>query len=187
MISAARTTKPQGRGFTLIEIVMVLGIAALMLGGAVGMMVYSSDERALREASGKIELMAKQARTMSILHQTPYALEFNEGAIRLLPFAQAGMGEKKGLLSRIKDPQPKAADASEDSQIDLDGGITLAIRHWNASEWLTTSKKNVHVWRFDPDGICEPISIRLVSGNSKSVDTYHPLTATIRDNELEVR
>ena len=187
MISAVRTTtKAQGRGFTLIEIIMVLTIAALVIGGAMGAMVYSSDERHLRKASGEIELMAKQARTMSILHQTPYALEFREGSIRLLPFAQAGTAEKKTALSRTREASPESGGSSENRQFNLEHGMTLSIRHWNSSEWLATSK-NVQCWRFDPDGICEPISIRLALGNNWAEDTYHPLTASIRDSQLEVR
>ena len=50
------------------------------MGGAIGMMVYSSDERVLRDASGEIEMLAKRARTTAILNQTPYALEFRGSA-----------------------------------------------------------------------------------------------------------
>ena len=78
MTSAAKTTESR-RGFTLLEIVIVLAIAAVIMGGAVGMMVYSSDERVLRDASGEIEMLAKRARTTAILQQTPYALEFRQG------------------------------------------------------------------------------------------------------------
>ena len=74
---------------------MVLAIAGIVMGGAVGFMIFSSDERALRNASGEIELMAKRARTIAILQQTPYAVEFREGRVNLLPWAQAGMQDKK--------------------------------------------------------------------------------------------
>lgn len=185
MISAVRTTKPQ-RGFTLIEIVMVLAIAAIVMGGAVGLMIYSSDERILRNTSGEIELLAKRARTIAILHQTPYALEFREGVVRLLPLAQAGLSEKK-TPSRRNEPEPEAANSDENRQLDLEGGMNVLIRHWNSDAWLPTIKKTVHVWRFDPDGLCEPISVRLVLGKSWSEDIYHPLTATIRDSQLEAR
>ncbi|MFZ9941871.1 MAG: pilus assembly FimT family protein, partial [Luteolibacter sp.] len=75
----------RSRGFTLLEIVVVLAIAAIVMGGAVGTMVYSSDEHSLRRASGEIELLAKRARVTSMLHQTPYALEFRADRARMLP------------------------------------------------------------------------------------------------------
>jgi prepilin-type N-terminal cleavage/methylation domain-containing protein len=186
MILAARTTKP---GFTLIEIVLVLAIAAVVMGGAVGLMIYSSDERVLRNASGEIELMAKRARTIAILHQTPYALEFREGVVRLLPLAQAGMDEKKISRHRIAETNPENANTRENRQFTLDNGLELFIRRWNSQEWLGTTKRAVHVWRFDPDGLCEPISIRLTLDKSSSEDTFHPLTATsiTAEKQLESR
>ena len=180
MISAARTTRPR-RGFTLIEIVMVLAIAAIVMGGAVGLMVSSSDERALRNVSGEIELLAKRARTIAILNQTPYALEFREGVVRLLPLAQAGLELKKGELEMEPD------SAVESRQIQLDDGLEISIRRWNSEQWLPTQKKAVHVWRFDPDGLCEPISLRMTLDKSWAEDSYHPLTATISDSQLEAR
>jgi len=180
MISAVRTTKPQ-RGFTLIELILVLAIAAIVMGGAVGLMISSSDERALRNVSGEIELLAKRARTIAILNQTPQALEFREGVVRLLPFAQTGVDLKKGELEM----QTASTDTSR--QVNLDSGVEISIRRWNSEEWFKTEKKAVHVWRFDPDGLCEPLSIRITLDKSWAEDTYHPLTATIRDSQLEAR
>jgi type II secretion system protein H len=180
MTSAARTNKPQ-RGFTLIEIVMVLAIAAIVMGGAVGLMVSSSDERVLRNVSGEIELLAKRARTIAILNQTPYALEFREGVVRLLPFAQAGLELKKGEL------ETELTSAEESRQVQLEDGVEISVRRWNSEQWLQTRKKAVHVWRFDPDGLCEPISVRMTRDKSWAEDSYHPLTATISDSQLEAR
>ncbi len=188
MISAVRTTN-RTPGFTLIEIVLVLAIASVVIGGAVGLMIYSSDERVLRNASGEIELMAKRARTIAILHQTPYALEFREGVVRLLPLAQAGMDDKRISRSRSRETNPENANIQENRQFTLDSGLSLFIRRWNSEQWLGTQKNAVHVWRFDPDGLCEPISIRLATEKSSSEDTFHPLTATSIDAEkrLETR
>lgn len=166
---------------------MVLAIAAMVMAGAVGIMVYSSDERTLRDYSGQIELLAKRARTTAILQQTSYALEFRYGVVRMLPLAQAGSDEKKTAGGhRIGgDPVPEAGD--EDRQIHLEDGMDLSILRWNSDKWLTTGKNSIHIWRFDPDGLCEPISLRLSLDKSWEEDTYHPLTATIRDSQLEAR
>lgn len=177
MISAARTNK-RSRGFTLIEIVMVLAIAAVVMGGALGMMLYSSESRTLKDAGGEIELMAKRARMISILRQTPYALEFREGIVRLLPLAEAGQIEGRNSRRRggiIEDPK---ADPNENREYHLAEGMQLSVLRWNTQKWLPAVKSAVHVWRFDPDGLCEPISIRLNYGKSWTEDTFHPLTAT---------
>lgn len=185
--SAARTRSDRSRGFTLLEIVIVLLIASLMIGGAVGMMVYSSDERALRDASGEIEMLAKRARTTAILQQTPYALEFREGIVRMMPLAQAGRSEKKMVGGRRSEEESADDGGGTRWELTLDNGIQVLIRRWNSAALLPTDKETVHVWRFDPSGLCEPLSVRLVLDKSWTEDTYHPLTASIRDSQLETR
>lgn len=188
MTSAAKTNE-RGRpqGYTLLEIVIVLAIAAVVMGGAVGLMVYSSDERVLRNASGEVELLAKRARTTAILLQKPYALEFREGIVKLMPLAEAGRVEKRTVGGRTIGGEPVLEEGGERWEYRLEGGMEVFVRRWNSSEWLATRKDAVHVWRFDPDGLCEPISVRLALENSWSEDFFNPLTATVSENFLEIR
>jgi prepilin-type N-terminal cleavage/methylation domain-containing protein len=187
MTSAAKTNKVRRSGFTLIEIVLVLAIAAVVMGGAVGLFIYSSDERGLKRASGEIEMMAKKARVIAILHQTPYALEFREGVVRLLPLAQAGKDLQKSSRMSKEPEAPPGTNAGDNRQFTLPEGVVLSIRRWNSDQWLGTTKNATHVWRFDPDGLCEPISVRLALGHSWSEDTYQPLTASIAESQFESR
>jgi prepilin-type N-terminal cleavage/methylation domain-containing protein len=191
MTAAARKNRPWASGFTLIEIVMVLAIAAVVLGGAMGLMVYSSDERALRDASGEIELLAKRARTSAMLQQTPYALVFSEGRVQLMPLAETGYvgapGPSAAGGADESDEQAPSGGGVERREFVLDSDMSLFVRRWNTEVWLPAAKKAVHLWRFDPDGLCEPLSVRLQTGPSWSEDIYHPLTATIRDSQLEAR
>ena len=100
MTSAARTNK-RGGGFTLLEVVIVLAVAAIITGGALSFMHYSSDERVLRDISGEVEVMAKRARTAAILQQTPYALEVRADGVRLMPLAEAGELDRSARSSSI--------------------------------------------------------------------------------------
>jgi hypothetical protein len=171
-----------------LEIVMVLVITGIVMGGAVGLMMFSSDERDLRNASGEIELLAKRARTTAILLQTPYALEFREGIVKLMPLAEAGRDEKRTVGGRrIGGERVVEKGSGERWEYRLEGGMEVAVRRWNSSEWLATRKDTIHVWRFDPSGLCEPISVRLSLDKSWSEDTYHPLTAAIREHQLEMQ
>ena len=190
MISATRTNNFR-RGFSLIEIVMVLGIAALVMGGAITLMIYSSDKRTLSDASGEVEMLAKRARTIAILQQTPYALEFRQGVVKLLPLAEAGLDDD-GILDDVgvttnDDIKVETRYTPVREQVNLSTDITLSIRRWNTVDWLPIVKDNLQIWRFDPDGLCEPVSIRYAVEKGWAEDTYHPLTATIRDSQLEVR
>lgn len=189
MISAVKTNdRGRLRGFTLLEIVIVLAISAVVMGGAVGLMVYSSDERVLRNASGEVELLAKRARTTAILLQTPYALEFREGIVKLMPLAEAGRDEKRTVGGhRIGGEKVVEEGGGERWEYRLEGGMQVWVRRWNSSEWLATRKDTVHVWRFDPNGLCEPVSVRLALEKSWIEDTFHPLTATVRESFMEMR
>ena len=193
-ISAARIYERPGRssGFTLIEIILVLVIAAVLVGGGVGYMVYSSDERVLRDVSGEVELLAKRARTTSMLQQTPYALEFREGVVRLMPLAQAGSDEKLTALGatiggdRVDEETPGSRSPVH-AEYRFPGDMNVVIRRWNSDAWLTTRRNSLHIWRFDPDGLSEPISLRYEINESRLQDTFHPLTASIRETEFEIR
>ena len=189
MTSAAKTNeRGRPRGFTLLEIVIVLAIAAVVMGGAVGMMVYSSDERVLRNASGEIELLAKRARTTAILLQTPYALEFREGIVKLMPLAEAGRVEKRTVSGRRIGGEPVVPEGGgERWEYRLEGGMEVFVQRWNSTQWLATRKDAVHVWRFDPNGLCEPISVRLALEKSWTEDSFNPLTATVRETSMEIR
>jgi prepilin-type N-terminal cleavage/methylation domain-containing protein len=189
MTSAIRTSDRHPAGFTLLEIVVVLTVAAILMGGAVGLFAFNSNERALNDASGEIELLAKRARTMAILQQTSYALEFQDGVVRLMPFAVAvaSDGDRKSSRSRRFSDEEQAAMSSDEREIFLKDGMALSIRRWSSEKWLKVEKNSAHVWRFDPDGLCEPITVRLTVDESWSEDSYHPLTASIRDQQSEIR
>jgi len=186
MTAAARRNE-FARAFTLIELVLVLAVAALVMGGAAGFMVYSSDERALRAASGEIEALAKRARTKAVLEQAPQALLFREGSVRLMTLG-AAMTEIEQHFSRKRNRRAAAVDGgASGGGYTVANGMSLAVRRWNSQRWLPAEKNAIHLWRFDPDGLCEPLSIRLELDQSWAEDIYHPLTASIRESRLEAR
>jgi prepilin-type N-terminal cleavage/methylation domain-containing protein len=177
------------RGFTLLEIVIVLMVFALILGGAITTVVLSSSERALRNCSSDIELLAKKARTAAILHQTPYAIEFLEGSLRVRPFAETteknqltALGHEIGGTEASEETKPSLRE-----EVAIDSDITLSMRRWNSDTFLSPSKELTPIWRFDPDGLTEPVTVRMSIDESYAQDSYHPLTATIIDSELEAK
>jgi type II secretion system protein H len=194
MTSATKTSE-RARGFTLIEIVMVLAITALVSGGAITFLVFSSDERDLRKTSSEVEALARRARTTAILQQTPYALEFTPGLIRLLPFAQAGQTTKKTALGnpiggrKVEIPTDAASDSHTPvyDSFSPSSEMTVLLRRWNSEDWQVMKEGKPQVWRFDPDGLCEPVSVRLELGDSWTQDAYHPLNAAISESQFEIK
>jgi prepilin-type N-terminal cleavage/methylation domain-containing protein len=178
-----RNSQGISSGFTLLEIIIVLAITAVVLGGAISYLILSSSERALNNTSGEIELLAKKARTAAILHQTPYAIEFRPGSVRLLPLIESGKFDKTNILTNTGETTPHKTLREE---IAIDSDISISIRHWNTSNFINPSETLIPVWRFDPDGLSEPISVRMTIENNYTQDTYNPLNATISDTESEI-
>jgi len=179
MTSTAKRCKSR-RGFTLLEIVIALVVSALVMAGAVGLLKISSDEHALKKASRELEGLAKRARLSAVLKQTPYALVFREGEVAMMPWVEAvhapgpedeeeGTGEAKRWL------------------LTFDNGMQVVVRRWNEVEWLTVRGQESQIWRFDPNGLCEPIGVRLTMNQHVMELSFHPLTAAVSASELETQ
>jgi prepilin-type N-terminal cleavage/methylation domain-containing protein len=78
------------RGFTLLEMVIVLALIGLALGGAMALFINTSSERRLKGIAADLELLAKRARAVSMVQQTPYAITIFEESARLSPWVEAG-------------------------------------------------------------------------------------------------
>jgi prepilin-type N-terminal cleavage/methylation domain-containing protein len=178
-------------GFTLLEIVIVLVLAALIVGGSLAYMVVSDDERALNRSSVEVEALAKRARTLAALQQRPYALEFYDQTVSLMPLAEAMLEprdrEKAAeMQAAMADGQEAPAFAPIHMSWTVEDDLRMSVRRWASEDWLPVDSKNRHVWRFDPEGFCEPVGVRFALERSWLEAEFHPLTAAIRDLSKEV-
>jgi len=133
-----------------------------------------------------VELLAKKARTASILHQTPYAIEFHPSFVRLLPFSEASEIERTTALGNSIGGEAEAGNALR-AEVSIDPDIVLSVRRWNTEGFIAPSDNNIPIWRFDPDGLSEPLTVRFTLDESYAQDTYHPLNATVADSEMEAK
>jgi prepilin-type N-terminal cleavage/methylation domain-containing protein len=184
------------QGFTLIEIVLVLVIVALVVGGALGFMVASDDERVLSRSSVEIESLAKRARAVAALQQKPYALEFSGQSVNLMPLAEA-MLDPRDRDKAAAHQEAMAAEAAATSSADsgfapvhaswtVEEDVRLFVRRWASDDWLPVDAKNRHVWRFDPAGFCEPVGVRFAKEESWLELEFHPLTGGVRMQAQEI-
>jgi prepilin-type N-terminal cleavage/methylation domain-containing protein len=196
MTSAARIRGKAAvaRGFTLLEIVIVMLVIALIGGGAMGMMVLSRDERVLSDASGEVGLLAKRARTLAALQQRPYALEFHENRVTLMPLAEAVLepGQREAAAAAFQAGQENAPEgqanrfSSVHATWEAGEEMQVFIRRWASDTWVPVSAENREVWRFDVEGTCEPVGVRFQLGKSWEEAEFHPLTASVRDTSKEI-
>ncbi len=176
MTSTAKRCEPP-RGFTLLEIVIALTVSALVLAGAVGLLKVSSDEHALKKASRELEGLAKRARLTAVLRQSPYVLVFRESEVEMMSLAAA----------RVMDAEdgPEADGGAEGWLLTFDNGMQVWTRGWSESTWVGARGVEPRIWRFDPNGLCEPIGVRLDLNGHVMEMAFHPLTAAVSASQLE--
>jgi prepilin-type N-terminal cleavage/methylation domain-containing protein len=205
MTSAVKKTSDvRSAGFTLLEMVVVLSISMLVVGGALSKLYFSRDEAKLTDAYQSIEVMAKRARTISTLQQIPYALEFKDKTVSLMPYAEATFGdydrqdllEGREVFSSFEDELDYGDQGADDgSSVQkpvrdswvAEAEMMIFIKRWATSDWVPMTTRDRHVWRFDPSGICEPVAVRVEIDGSWVEVAFHPLTAAVSEMEFELR
>lgn len=180
------------RGFTLLEMVIVLALIGLAMGGAMALFITTSAERRLKGISGDLELLAKRARAVSMVQQTPYAITIFEQSARLSPLVEAGYTDDQ-LRERLDleeaamqsgKPSPKFSPVRETVSLE---GFAVAVMRWGSDNWMPMLRSDPQVWRFDPNGICEPMGIRVEYEDGWIEMEFHPLNASIRDRSMEAK
>ena len=155
-ISANRNSRKKhvpSPGYTLFEILLALGIAAVILAAATPYLAESFGRSPAEEAS---DLLAQ-----TVLATRSAALE--KGEARRLSVGEHG-------LKPDIDSIPAA---------DLPAGWTLAIQRMTESKFRKPSKKEI--WEFNSAGICEPITFRLSNGHVPTTVAFDPLTGLVID------
>jgi prepilin-type N-terminal cleavage/methylation domain-containing protein len=187
-----RSLRSSVRGFTLLEMVIVLALIGMAMGGAIAMFIVTSSERQLKSAAADLELLSKKARSIAMVQQRPYAITFFDNSARLSPLAEAGYTDEE-LEARLEMeqeaiddgmPAPKFPPVRETMTLDQ---FALSVRRWGAVNFVPMLRNDPQVWRFDPNGICEPMSVRIDYDDGWMEMDFHPLSAGIRDSSMEAR
>jgi prepilin-type N-terminal cleavage/methylation domain-containing protein len=71
------------RGFTLMELIVVIAIVAILAGVAIFSVVSSRDQRAMQEWTSDIAAVMREARSRATASGTRYAVEIEIGRTRL--------------------------------------------------------------------------------------------------------
>ncbi len=193
MTSAASQTSDRRRvGFTVLEMVLVLSLFMLVVGGGIAALYFNRDEGRLNDAVGEVEVLAKRARTLATLQQRPYALEFTRGGVALMPYGEATMDpdDRDMLIAEENDAIESGSQEVAPGKRDAwrtEGDMTMLVRRWSTGEWEELKRNDRHVWRFDPQGICEPFGVRIELENGSWIAVlFHPLTAGVTEIESEI-
>jgi type II secretion system protein H len=179
-----RRTMQQTQGFTLLEIVFVLGIIAIIVSWVTLTVTTVETEHKLRRAAGNIESLTKRGRSIAVMQQRPYQVKISLDAVSMAPqymradiedaYDEDDEGTSRGNFENIT--------ASEDT----DPEVTYEIRRWRSDHWQEIDKDHQVVLTLDPTGLVEPISLRCSVGKSWLIQELHPLTGGVRDEEMSI-
>ena len=188
----SQTTNPErGRkGFTILELVVVMAIVVVVFGTAAYMISIPNLEKDIRQAHTDIESLALRARAMSHTYQQPFVVELREGEARLMPLANPdeeiapGVSEEVGESSALR----RLDSMSWPVVVKIDPRYSMAVRRWNSNDFKIVNESVVESWVHQPNSPCEPLVIELVSEDGRAYLSreFHPLTAKASDYELAI-
>ena len=147
------------RAYTLLEILLVLALIALLMGAAVPLVSGFSREQKLRDVMRELLVMAKTARTDAMTTGRPSEVIF---------------GKKAFALRRSDEKEPGLTSS-------LPSGMAYTLRAFGSEKSL---KPDGQRWVFQPSGLCEPITVRVVDGEAWMEVLFDPLTAGIADESF---
>lgn len=168
------------RGFSLLEIVFVLGLIAVIVTWITVSVNTVQTEEQLRRVSGGVVSMATQARNISVRQQRPYTVTITKEQVSLGPRYPADSDEEDSE-SEVKTHEDITAVK------DHDEAVTIEIQRWASDDWVLLEKDKKVVFNVDPTGLVEPIGIRCSINESWLIQRLHPLTAAISDEEMTIK
>lgn len=160
-MTTVRQTRSRPRGYTLIEIALVLAIIVMIVGAAIPLSSGFMREQRLRDVVRELLILAKTARSEAMTTGRATGVVLGKKGFGLM---QAG-GE----------------EASDSYQ--LPRSMNYVLRPF-ASE--KTIKPDGQTWIFQPSGLCEPLTFRVEENDAWIEVTFDPLTANIGEEAYEI-
>ena len=190
VIPSATSKRLPSRGFSLLELVVVMAIIAIIVGVAAYTVTAPRLEKEMRETHHDIEDLALQARSLSFSYQQPFVIEFTETQARLKPLAVPDESDGSTLSEETTAPSsltplgefewPRVVNFGDDYEI--------AIRNWSSADYIKIEDDEVKTWVHQPNSPCEPLAIQLKSHDGRALlsRSFHPLTARGEDDEMTI-
>jgi len=148
-----------------------------------------NQEKRIREEVAKVEDFARQARSMAVSYQQAFTVTLKEGEVSLSPqvvpeensYDEDEDEEAGSMVSLAKQEWPRIEK--------IDSDYLLRVRRWGENDFSNIVDRKKMVWLFEPNGMSEPIAVRLQTEDEQIYlsRVFHPLTALAVDEELYIK
>lgn len=159
--TARRVARKGLRGYTLLEIALVVAIIVLIIGAAVPLTSGFTREQRLRDVVRELLVYAKTARSDAMTTGRAAEVVFVKNG-----FALRRPGEKEAGES-FKMPR----------------GMRYMLEPFGAEKAVRPDGQR---WIFQPSGMCEPITVRIEEDEAWMQVTFDALTAGIADESYYI-
>lgn len=162
-----KTPTLRDRGFTLLEMMLVIGILVIVAAMAVPATSGLVARERLKAQAKLLQDYAASARKLAVTEGRPYEILLDERGFSLEPSGGDGRdaAQKEGALGSVK----------------LAPNVRYRVQRWGVSEFDTPEGES---WVFRPDGICEPIRVHFQNGEGWIEYSFNPLTAGPVDEDF---
>ena len=152
------STRRAERGFTLIEICLVVFLAVMLLSVAMPSLSGQLSRRRLQESSDRLDALITRARERSVAENRPYQIVWEKGGSMALYPADASEAarEKTGPASAL-------TPTSDHETYTLIRGASLTA-------------KPAPEWTFWPTGNCEAVTVHYEGSPGEWEAAYSPLS-----------
>jgi prepilin-type N-terminal cleavage/methylation domain-containing protein len=176
--------RARARGFTLLEMCIVLLIIALLLGVTLPALHTAFEEQAVRRDSHQLALMVKTAMIQTSEQHRPYVIDLSGSTLALHPL---------GATATATTDTVTDANLFADSGSTVEGGPTMddvtASDNLDSLNKLLapdTSKPDAWIdmpdgtsWVFQPGELCPATRVRLSRGDSWLEMSFNALTGNV--------
>ena len=178
--SRARIPTRGGDGFTLIEIMMVVGILGMVLAMGMPAFIRSIRRDPLRQAVSDIEEACSKARAAAILRGSPAELVIRAegGQLNVVPAREDSAEQTAASVEALGQPaEPSADKAASQSPVfsaRLNENIAVTLLYVNLKDQMEAEETRVH---FYPNGTSDEFIMIVQAGNGTRKISLECVTA----------
>ena len=162
-IMRSRTVRVGRRmhGYTLIEVALVIAIIVLLIGAVIPLSSGFVREQRLRDSALGLLVLAKTARTEAMTTGRTAEVIFSKGG-----FSMRRAGEEEAAETEV-----------------LPSGMRYQLLPFGADKPLRPDGQR---WIFQPTGLCEPLTVRIMEDEAWIEVRFDPLTAGIEEETFYI-